>query len=73
MALDEEKMRTMRGDPEPDPGDPNEAAEGEDEGAEDVAPSEKAIECMRRFRSAFRQGDDRAAIAALHDLIEESY
>jgi hypothetical protein len=76
MALDEEKMRMMRGDAgpaaEPDGGEPD-GDEAETDDGDDGAPSEKALECAGRVMAAIRQGDRRALATALMDLAEESY
>lgn len=62
MAYDEKKMDIMRGDAEPDPVDPNEAAEGENE------PSEEELAAAGRAMAALKQGDRRAFCAAIKDL-----
>ena len=63
MAYDEGKAKAMRGDPEPDPEDPAEGAEGEGE-----APSEEELAAAKRLCAAVESKNYRAIVAAVKDL-----
>ena len=67
MAFDSAKAAAMRGDSEPDPEDPNEAAEGENEG-----PSEEELMAAKRLGAALgislTPEKQRAVCAAIKDL-----
>lgn len=66
MAYDEAKAKAMRGDPEPDPGDPN-VAEEKSEGE----PSAAEIAAARRVLAAIKANDARALCAALKDVDDD--
>ena len=63
MAYDEGKAKAMRGDPEPDPEDPAEGADGEGE-----APSEEELAAAKRLCAAVESKNYRAIVAAVKDL-----
>lgn len=61
MAYDEAKAKTMRGDAEPDPEDPEEEFEGE-------GPSEEELAAAKRLGAALEAKNWRAVCAAVKDL-----
>ena len=63
MALDESKMKAMRG-PEEETPEP----EMDDEGGDDYTPTSEHLDAASRLIAAVKQGNARGVCAALEDL-----